>query len=94
MTRKSPIKHLVKPHERAGVQVHKYERGKGVAPRPARVGRRVMPGAGYTVTLIFDGERESHVVPPGTLTDAVTQGINMIRTPTVPRRVQVRRRKQ
>ena len=93
MTRKSPVLHHVRPHERAGITVHRYERGSGTKPQ-MRTTVKPRPGfKGYMVTLIFDEGRESHNTPAGTLTEAVTQGIGLIQTPKIPRRVQVRRLK-
>lgn len=39
--RKSPYRHHVRGHARAGISVHAYERGKGEKPR--RKARRVTP---------------------------------------------------
>lgn len=94
MTRKSPIKHNVKPHERAGIQVHKYERGKGSRPTKRTVVRPRPGSPDYTVTLYFDIGRESHRVPATTFTDAAQQGIKSLQTPEIPRRMKIRRVKK
>jgi len=93
VTRKSPIKHNVKSHTRTGVQVSRYERGKGSRPAQRTTVRARLGSPDYRVTLYFDVGSESHRVPATTLTDAAQQGIRSIQTPSVPRRMRIRRLK-
>ena len=94
MTRKSPIKHEVRPHERSGITVHKYERGKGGKPSRRTVVRPRLGSPDYLVTLYFDVGSESHRFPATTLTDAAQQGIRSLQTPKIPRRMRIRRTKK
>ena len=94
MTRKSPIKHLVRSHQRSGIPVGHYERGKGSKPTQRTTVRPRLGSPDYRVTLYFDVGSESHRVPATTLTDAAQQGIRSIQTPKVPRRMRIRRLKQ
>jgi len=92
MKRKSPYHHPVRSHTRSGVDVGRYERGKGSAPTRNPVGRpRSQGGAGYTVTLFFGGGSESHDAVGPTFTEAAQQGIRAIETPSIPRRMRIRR---
>ena len=91
MTRKSPIKHPVKPHTRAGVHVHHYVRGDGEAPKAKRViGHRDSMGPRFTVTLQYGKGSESRVVAAGSYGAALSEGI--AGASDTPRAVTMRRR--
>jgi hypothetical protein len=92
VTRKSPIKHPVKPHTRAGVHVHRYTRGDGEAPKAPRkvIGHRDSMGPRYTVTLQYGKESESRVVSAGSYGAALNEGLQG--SAATPRAVTMRRR--
>jgi len=88
VTRKSPIRHPVKPHLRAGVHVHRYERGEGKAPRQV-IGSVGRGGGNYSVIVM--GERtESFNVSATSYIGALDSGLE--RTAQTPIAVRMRRR--
>ena len=92
MKRKPPYRHPVKGHTRSGIRVHRYERGKGNPPRiSSRMRGSIPSNLGYSVTLYFDKGSETHRVPARTITDAAKQGIQSIQTPSIPRRMRIKR---
>jgi len=88
LARKSPIRHPVKPHLRAGVHVHRYERGEGKAPRQV-IGSASKRGGGYTVTFMGD-RTESFQVNAGSYVGALDSGLE--RVTGSPIAVRLRRR--
>jgi hypothetical protein len=91
VTRKSPIKHPVKPHTRAGVHVHHYTRGEGTAPKVKRViGHRDSMGPRFTVTLQYGRGSESRVVSASSYGGALSEGLSG--ASDIPRAVTMRRR--
>jgi len=94
VTRRSPYRHPVKSHTRAGVKVRKYERGKGVKPTRRTTVRRGKGDPGCTVKLYFDVGNESHSVPATNFAVAAKQGIQSLQTPQIPRRMRIRRTKR
>ena len=95
MTRKTPFKHPVSHHVRAGVAVKDYERGKGKPKNTSRstsLRTKASKGSTYNVTFYFtDGTREAYNVNGGTLTGAVGEALPRIQRPMVPVHAQVRR---
>jgi len=91
VTRRSPYRHPVKGHTRAGVRVSNYERGKGGKPTRRTTVRPRRGSPDYTVKLYFDVGSESHRVPATNYTDAAQQGIRSLQTPQIPRRMRIRR---
>jgi len=89
--RRSPYRHPVRSHIRSGVEVKKYERGKGSKPKRTQRTRIPARGGDFTVIVFFDGERESHPVKAKTYTDALNSGLNRIQTPEIPQRIRIRR---
>ena len=87
MTRKSPIRHPVKPHLRAGVHVHRYERGEGKAPKAVIGASR--RGGSYSVIIMGD-RTESFSVNAGNYIGALDSGLE--RTAQTPIAVRMRRR--
>jgi len=87
VTRKSPIRHPVKPHLRAGVHVHRYERGEGKAPRLV-IGASHRGGS-YSVIIIGD-RTESFSVNAGNYIGALDSGLG--RSTQTPIAVRMRRR--
>ena len=94
MTRKSPIRHPVKPHLRAGVHVHRYERGEGKAPK-AVIGTQAVRGGTYRVNVNYldseaftpqggaypagHGAKTLHLtIRAGSYLDAMDQGLNRV----------------
>jgi hypothetical protein len=53
LARKSPIRHPVRAHRRAGVMVHHYERGEGKAPRAVIGSASVGRGGTYRVNVNY-----------------------------------------
>jgi len=90
MRRKSPYRHPVRSHTRSGVKVGKYERGKGPKPKPPSRTHPSMQG-GFTVSLYFDHESESHSVRAKTYVMALNAGLGMIQTSEIPDRIRIRR---
>jgi hypothetical protein len=92
VTRKSPIKHPVKPHTRAGVHVHHYVRGDGEAPKAPRkvIGHRDSIGPRFTVTLQYGKGSESRVVSASSYGAALSEGLQG--ASDTPRAVTMRRR--
>jgi len=94
VTRRSPYRHPVKSHTRAGVHVNNYERGKGGKPIQRATARPRRGSPDYTVKLYFDVGSESHNVPATNFTDAAQQGIRSLQTPQIPRRMRIKRVKR
>lgn len=91
MKRKSPYRHPVRRHIRSGVEVKRYDRGKGSKPKQASKTRTPLKGGDFTVLIYFDSERESHPVRAKTYTAALNAGLGMIQTPEIPDRIRIRR---
>jgi hypothetical protein len=89
--RRSPIRHPVKSHERGGVQVSRYERGKGTRPAQRATVNRSPSSKGYKVTFQYGDSRESHDVDGPTFTQAVIQGTALMTEGGYPTKVIVRR---
>lgn len=95
MKRKTPIKHVVKPHTRSGVTVHKYERGKGNPPKQSRDMRTSLHGSNaYNITFFFPSGGSETYNASGTVSGAVRSAVARIQRPEVPHRAQVRRLRQ
>ena len=106
MTRKSPIRHPVKPHLRAGVHVHRYERGDGKAPHVV-IGSQSARGGTYRVNVNYldaeaftpqggaypagHGAKTMHLtIRARSYLDAMDQGLSQVGNGT-PISVQMRR---
>ena len=91
MTRKSPYHHPVKAHERAGVQVSDYERGKGSKPK---VRTHVKPsrgrGAPYRITVYHGDGSETYEVDAGNYTTALIGGLSQAQGAGAPTHVRIR----
>lgn len=93
--RRSPVRHLNRAHIRKGVPVKKYEKGSRKADKQAKSSRGVSRDSGFNVTLIFtDQPRETVNVGGNTYTAGTKAGLQAMRTPSVPVRMQLRRRKR
>ena len=90
MPRKPPYRHPVRSHNRNGVRVKRYKRGKG------RKSRKSSPirgrASGFSLTIDYPGEASEIVnVSAGTYTGAVREGFKRTAIPKLPNRVVVRR---
>lgn len=97
MVRKSPYKHDVSGHNRAGRWVETYKRGKGRKPRTRSRPRRVVapPKAGqdipYAVSLFYPDEKtQSFNVDSDNWTEAAQQGFTRTKVVTTPEKVRIR----
>ena len=92
--RKSPIKHKVTP-KNARFKVKSFKRGKGNRRKEPRRISNTSKDSGFNVSFFFgDKPRETVNVGENNYTAGVRAGLSAMRTPAVPVRVQIRRRKR
>lgn len=90
--RRTPIRHPVKAHERAGVPVGDYERGKGERRIDPRRGRVVGGVSDYVVSISYVGEEsESFSVDAKNFGVALKEGIELREKPLPPQVIRLRR---
>jgi hypothetical protein len=101
--RKSPYEHPVNPtHKRFSAKVRRegFKRGKGKAPRKKKQVVRKLGGvmgdpSGFNVSIFFDNApRETVNVGENDYTSGTKAGLTAMRTPAIPVRMQIRRRKK
>lgn len=90
--RKTPYRHEVSPHIRAGKPIGSYERGKGKKPNQSNTAPRVVgkSGSSYIVTLSGGGVSETYRCS-GSPVSALKEAVGKIQKPFVPTKATLRR---
>jgi len=92
--RKSPVRHDVNPRN-PRFKVKSFKRGKGKRSKKVSRIRNTSGDSGFNVSLFFtDKPRETVNVGENNYTAGVRAGLSAMKTPAVPVRIQIRRRKR
>lgn len=92
--RKTPIRHDVNP-KNPRFKVKTFKRGKGKRKKTTPRIRNTSRDSGFNVSLFFtDKPRETVNVGENNYTAGVKAGLQAMKTPAIPVRVQIRRRKR